>query len=291
MSKASQSYMVAAYFEKEPDAENALRELQAAGFRSNQIGTSFGDLDPEDGEDNRGPSKRTLTSDAYSPNSATETAAARHESFWDKVKDFFSGETADSDINDNSIVDRAHQNITDRGWRSSGIRVPISYHTRLNEGGGLVTVHSSDRVDEAEKILARNNGQVDRDFNDEALGTYELEGGDWAGTPGMAVSETMPNDNAAAGMGTGTRADINGGVPAPEEREENAIGSRSGVEKGVLSSINPGQKPAQPADAKRRIQMVSNALQQRNARAAQDKTEQRSPRSVAEEDDPESKIA
>jgi hypothetical protein len=238
MSTTSDTHVVAAYFDRQSDAENAVRELQSAGFRADQIGSSYDDFDHEDyGDADRG-SARFLTSDAYSPNSATATSSAHHESFWDKVKDFFSGETADSDINDHTTTDRGHTDISDRpytagnaGWQSSGIRVPNSYHSRLNSGGGLVTVHATDLVDEAEQILRRNHGEIDLDFSDN-LGQYQLGNeGQYAGTTG-ATHAKFSTGTMAGDVGQGNRADTRG-APEPLGQPE-----PTGVENGVLSSVN-----------------------------------------------------
>ncbi len=234
MSTTSDTNVVAAYFDKQSDAENAVRELQSAGFRADQIGSSFDDFDQEDYGDTTKASNRSLTSDAYSPNSATSTSSAYHESFWDKVKDFFSGETADSDINDHTITNREHTDISDRpytasstGWQSSVLRVPDTYHSRMNSGGGLVTVHANDLVDEAEQILRRNHGEIDRNFSDN-FGQYQLGSeGQYAGTPTLG-----------SGMGQGTRADITGRAPEQLGQPE-----PSGVDKGVLSSVNTTPMP------------------------------------------------
>lgn len=237
MSTASQTYMVAAYFQEQSDAENAIRDLQKAGFRSDQIGTSFDDFDQEDwGDVTKRPSNQ-LTSDEYSPNSANASAAAHDESFWQKVKDFFSGETADSDINDHSVVNRAHQDITDRSWQSSGIRIPDTYDTRLTKGEGLVLVHSGDRSIEAETILARNHGEIERDFSA------------WT-------------KDTAAGMGQGTRADITGGevgtgiAATTKDIPSHAELAGDNMQLAALST-NPGTRNATP---KRRIQLISEVL-------------------------------
>ena len=245
MSTASQTYMVAAYFQKQSDAESAIRELQKAGFRSDQIGTSFDDFDQEDwGDVTKQPSNK-LTSDEYSPNSANSSAAAHHESFWDKVKDFFSGETADSDINDHSVTTRAHQDITNRGWQGSGIRVPSSYESRFKNGGGLVMVHSGDRTNEAERILTRNHGEIEHDFSS------------W-------------NKDTAVGMGQGTRADITGGEVATPvastarkvRNDAEQVEPRPG--RGTLNT-NAELRHENP---ERRIQLVSEVLRIRKERVA-----------------------
>lgn len=265
MSTASQSYMVAAYFHKQSDAENAIRELQKAGFRSNQIGTSFDDFDQEDwGDVTKRPSNK-LTSDEYSPNSANATAAGHPESFWEKVKDFFSGETADSDINDHSVTSRAHQDITDRAWQTggswdrTGFRIPATYNDRLTKGGVLVTVAAADRAKEAENILTRSHGEIERDFSS------------W-------------NKDTAAGMGQGTRADITGGtlpsdyntlggaetaVPSAIAARNSGLSSNREAEVNRNRAANVGNPQNMNADRdERRIQLISEVLRVRKERVA-----------------------
>jgi hypothetical protein len=135
---AASHYSISAYFANRSDADKAARELQAAGFSAGQINTSEQQVARQD--------SRTLTSDEYSPDSATASVAAHPESFADKVRDFFAGETADSDINDHSITNQAHVDISARSYRESSVYV--------------VTVRASDRVAEAGQILTRNNGEL-----------------------------------------------------------------------------------------------------------------------------------
>jgi len=260
--------VVAAYFDKQSDAENAVRELQSAGFRADQIGSSFDDFDQEDYGDTTKGSNRTLTSDEYSPNSATLTSSAHDESFWDKVKDFFTGETADSDINDHTITNRDHADISDRAWQS-GMRVPNRYENRLSSGGGLVMVHGESRLDEAERILTRNHGEIDRDFSND----FDQHRSSW--------NQTSTNLGAGT-MGTGTRADITGREPQQLRNQPEP----TGVDKGVLSSVNTTPMPERgrsgsetrstagmPSDLRnespeRRIQLISEVLRVRKERVA-----------------------
>jgi uncharacterized protein (TIGR02271 family) len=137
MTTTANEKLIAAYFGSHADAENAVRDLQKAGFRSDQIGSSYDD---------------------YENTSAGVTSAgtrtADHRSFWDKVRDFFSGEPE-------------HHAHTEDYESSGDWGVPESYRDRLNQGGGLITVRAGDRWSEAERILTENHGQIDREFASE----------------------------------------------------------------------------------------------------------------------------
>lgn len=273
MSTASQGQVVAAYFEKQSDAENAVRDLQTAGFRSDQIGSSFEDFDHEDYGDTDEASARQLTSADYSPNSADSSVSAHHESFWEKVKDFFSGETTDSDINDHTTTDRQYAHVSDRSYGGDWGRIPDQYGDRIRQGGGLVTVYAQDRFDEAEKILTRNNGKIDRDFS---TGYGATSSGENYGTS---------SSDTAVGMGQGTRADITGGAVADE------YSTRADSSAGYPSAAGAGKKSGLPVDREaevyrnsvsqnanlrdldenneeRRIQLISEVLRVRKERVA-----------------------
>ena len=325
MNTFGQGYVVAAYFERQSDAENAVRELQAAGFRSNQIGSSFEDSVPEE-YDQLGyvgtVQDRQVASDEYSANSATSSASAHHESFWDKVKDFFSGETADSDINDNAITTEAHGSVTNRAgqtsWQSSGIHVPNSYDERLKKGGGLITVHAQDRAEEAEQILTRSNGQIDRSIQDD-FGKYQLGSDErtQAGTPGT------PYDNSAAVSAAepdqGLRADVAGGTPQqnPEvtARRERESTYRSETPRSIGGGANAASRRDREADpayrsraeigqdqeslpsdsSPHRIRMISDALRERSRQAVSDAKARRSAQEMkqdlGDDVDPSQKVA
>jgi uncharacterized protein (TIGR02271 family) len=101
----------------------------------------------------------------------------------------------------------------------------------MNQGGGLVTVHAHSRIDEAEKILTHNHGQIDRDYS-----------------TGYGASSTT---DTAVGMGQGTRADITGGDVG------NPLAS-SGLNADELRKATP----------ERRIQLISEVLRVRKDRVA-----------------------
>ena len=208
-------------------------------------------------------SNRNLTSDEYSPNSATSSASAHHESFWDKVKDFFSGETTDSDINDHTTTDRQYAHVSDRGYTggwNGGVMIPSRYRDRIQQGGGLVTVHASDRADEAEQILKRNQGEIDQEFSS----GYGQEGyGSNYGNEQSAGSGSVYNSSSttdtAVGMGQGTRADITGGTLSSDAN------TWGGSETAVPSAINAGANSASLRDRE-----ADRSLRERSANLSQD---------------------
>ena len=141
MATSSSHTLVAAFFNDRDNAENAVHDLQKAGFRSDQIGTSYEDYDNDSGE----------------VSAATGSAAADHRSVWQKIEDFFSGE--DRDRKNGAAVRNSGSD-----WPATGLAVPQRYRDRMRSGGELVSVRASGRQSEAEQILTRNNGQIENDY-------------------------------------------------------------------------------------------------------------------------------
>jgi len=176
--------LVAAFFNNTNDAENAIQELRDHGFTSSQIGTSLesendisrfseaGGMEPVAGE--------------------REHHYEGHRSFWQKMKDFFSGESDD-------FGTRAEERtqVTDGGFgaiRARGYNIPERFHTSLASGGAYVTVES-DRAAEAEEVLAHHHGHVDREF---ASGIREGIAGTSLGTSGP---QKVSAEGTAANVG------------------------------------------------------------------------------------------
>jgi len=155
--------------------------------------------------------------------------------------------------------------VSDRGFSSDWNRIPDSYRDRIDQGGGLLTVYAQDRRNEAEQILTRNHGQIDRDFS--------------AGYGSTSYGDR--STDTAAGMGQGTRADITGGT-LPSD-----YNTWGGSETSVPSALNAGTKPGQSVDREtdvyrnrttanpqdmnaeeRRIQLISEVLRVRKERVA-----------------------
>ena len=195
MTTSSSQTLLLAFFNNHSDAENAVRDLQAAGFRSDQIGTSYEDYDVESNVNHR---------DATS---SSTPGAGDHRSFWQKVEDFFSGEDHDR---------KRDTSATNQGdWSASGLSIPGRYRDRLSAGGEMVGVRAGDRRMEAEQILTRNNGQIDNDYASftehraTAPGMGQGTRADITGgstTPGLQTAET--DETSTLGRARGVMGDI-----------------------------------------------------------------------------------
>ncbi|MBV8631672.1 MAG: YsnF/AvaK domain-containing protein [Silvibacterium sp.] len=181
MATTSTENIIMAYFRNDSDAENAIRDLQSAGFRSDQIGSSYDDSDLND--------DYPAGTETYGRDTETRAAAGEHDhrSFWEKVKDFFSGES------DSGYETRETGKTTT--WDSAGMNIPARYYDRMNQGGGLISVRAEGREAEAEQILIRNHGEIDRES---ASGWQQQSGA-------AAYSEVDTPANSA-----GTRPDVSG---------------------------------------------------------------------------------
>lgn len=131
---------VAALFRNATDAERAIQNLKNAGFYSHEISCSYSG-DPRH--------SRTVDDEPI--------GARRDESFWEKVGNFFSGE---SDYESRSTDESRYDT---RSGPTFGI--PDRYSDDLERGGVLVAVRTS-RVAEAERILAAANGRIEPGFWD-----------------------------------------------------------------------------------------------------------------------------
>lgn len=130
-----QASNVTAFFRRSSDAENAIQRLVDAKFSPDEIGSSIEDYD--------------------------QTTGRKGEGFWDKVGNFFSGDTGYED-RDTGASDGPRQE-----GRAIGrtLTIPENYYARIQEGGAFVTVYNELRRSEAEEILRRNNGEIEQDFN------------------------------------------------------------------------------------------------------------------------------
>jgi uncharacterized protein (TIGR02271 family) len=153
MKSVSDRQVIAAFFQDQSDAENAIRDLKAAGFRSDQIGCSCDDV-----VDN---------ANYASDTKVAASGAHDRRSFWQKVEGFFSGEEGYED-RDTGANDGVYNESPAVGPTLS---IPDRYNDRLSSGGTLVTVHDSTRAVEVEQILVRNHGEIDNQF-----GAYETSG-------------------------------------------------------------------------------------------------------------------
>ncbi len=191
MDNSSSDKLIVAFFNNHSDAERAMRDLQTAGFRSDQIGSSYEDYDADD---------------LGVRSSSAASQGTDHRSFWQKIEDFFTGEAHD----------RKDKTTLTSGWSDRGIAVPARYADRMSSGGELVSVQAAGRETEATEILTRNNGQIDNDFSyaehpSAAPGMGQGTRADITGgtmTPGMQARESGQEyrESSRTGMGdTGER--------------------------------------------------------------------------------------
>ena len=124
---------VVAFFQNRDDAYRALSMLKDAGFETHTMGLAVG-------RDQQG------TSGTFA--SATDRDDT---SFWQKVKDFFSGESDESEH---------HGELRDAGgdWGWSEERYGY-YEEGIASGGAVVTV-TGDRIEEARRILQECGGDL-----------------------------------------------------------------------------------------------------------------------------------
>jgi len=148
---------VVAFFSDRDDAYQALSELKDANFHTNEIGLAVG-------RDNQNTS---ATSRSGSDTDDT--------SFWQKVKDFFSGESDESEHHSDFRDATGHM-----GWSDERYGY---YEEGIASGGALVTV-TGNRIEEARRILQENGGEL-RDSGFEAT----------TSTPRSTVTEMSGNRN------------------------------------------------------------------------------------------------
>lgn len=153
----SDRQVIAAQFRNENDATEAIRNLRDAGFRSDQIGCSYDTSDEDIVQPGFGEDSGALGRDV----SSTSGSQHRERGFMDKVREFFSGEEGyenrDTGVGDGRYNEGPRVGPT--------LTIPDRYNDRLSSGAAIVTVHvDDDRINEAESILTRSGGEIDRDF-------------------------------------------------------------------------------------------------------------------------------
>jgi uncharacterized protein (TIGR02271 family) len=145
MNAFSDREVIAAHFPDSHSAAEAISNLKAAGFNSDQIGTSF-----EGGALEGGSVDRKNYGEDYEKH---------HRSFMDKMRGFFTGEEGYEERDTG-----AGDGVRDEGLRvGPTLRIPDRYNDRLSGGANIVTVHGN-RLDEAERILIASGGTIDREF-------------------------------------------------------------------------------------------------------------------------------
>jgi uncharacterized protein (TIGR02271 family) len=137
---------VVAFFSDRNDAYRALSRLKEAGFSNDRIGLAVG--------------------------SGQKATQEYDSSFWQKVKDFFTGEDHHEDTS-------FHDVSTPMGWTDDRYR----YYERGIASGGAVVKVMGDRINEAREILQRNGGDL-RESGFETSGSA-------AGTTGVQAEQRI----------------------------------------------------------------------------------------------------
>ena len=136
---------VVAFFRVREDAFRAISELKEAGFTSNEIGlmSKMGDAGEQ--------VSSSTPNDAVAVDTQTagsELSSEHSESMWEKLKHFFSGDSADNvGYDDSSASLKWDQRRGDH------------YYRGIAEGGAVVTV-SGTRTEEAREILQDAGGDL-----------------------------------------------------------------------------------------------------------------------------------
>ena len=149
----SQTNTVVGYFEDHAEAERAVASLKSAGFTSAHLGVAA-----------RG-SSEYATSASSTASSTTQKAGQKAEGAWDKIKNFFEGDSAEPYADEKQAGDLANREITP-GYATSdfhetlnGMSVPQDqskyFGSRFgsSESGAIVTVTAPGREQEARTIL------------------------------------------------------------------------------------------------------------------------------------------
>jgi uncharacterized protein (TIGR02271 family) len=200
--------VVVGLFNNAADAHQAVTQLRAAGFSSNQIGAAF----------------RGESIGPYRTDTTTKTGAIKQdaENWWEKVKDAFRSDdkvetrrevATDSALDTDPYArDEYEYDYAGDEFQGSlaGTGIPsdrAAYLSRnLRAGGAIVTVRDTDRAAEAEQILSSNNGKVryedvaGTDFEDTNYRAAEVAGFDaTAAATGREVTDTEYADRRPAG--------------------------------------------------------------------------------------------
>lgn len=187
---------VAGFFETHREAETAIDDLKAAGFKSSQIGLAA--------SGNALPTSETGTGREYVQGSGATGNAQQGENFWGKVKDFFGGEGAEPYAGERSEGQLGTREITDEtgsGYRSDDLHGSLSdlsvpkehaayFGNKLGASsqGFLVTVTAAERTAEARAILERNGADLGKDSaNFAGTGTAAQRTGDTTGAQNLKL--------------------------------------------------------------------------------------------------------
>ena len=131
VARSTTTVRVIALFKNQDDAYRALTQLKQAGFSSDEIGIMYG------GQDEAIPSGSRSTS-------------GKHEGFWDKVKNFFTGDESHESPEDGGA------SISDMDWDRNRSDY---YRAGLESGGALVSV-AGGNAQRAREILEGCGGEL-----------------------------------------------------------------------------------------------------------------------------------
>ena len=176
MATTSSASPVVAHFATETQAEQAIQHLQSAGFEAHQIGAAASQWAPE--QDNFADTTSGSAPVSGSAHSSHATPGNRTEGTWNKIKNFFEGDShggveqyADENARDTASHEVSNGSGYDyeRGDVShslTGMSVPEEhsryFEHRLSSSstGVLVTVNADGRRDEAVRILEEDGGDL-----------------------------------------------------------------------------------------------------------------------------------
>ena len=128
------SQRVVAFFSDKDDAYRAISQLQARGFTSSEIGVVEGH-------------SRDISAGSQA---GYEDRSRDNDSIWQKIKEFFTGESHDESGYD------YYQSVGSMDWDTNRANY---YYQGINAGGALVTV-SGARAEEARRILQNAGGDL-----------------------------------------------------------------------------------------------------------------------------------
>jgi uncharacterized protein (TIGR02271 family) len=152
---------VIAFFPQRAKAYEAIGELRLAGFTHNEIGFVSLDDSSDSSSEQSGISSGNSSVSGGTSSAATSESGSRDRSFWQEVKDFFSGDSHDND--DREASNYYSSDADDFSSYSSDLNLSSDrsnyYSSGINRGGALVTV-TGPRSQEARVILERHGGDL-----------------------------------------------------------------------------------------------------------------------------------
>jgi hypothetical protein len=163
---------IAAYFENSSDARKAVDALQKAGFTSAHLGIAHH-------------GSYTGESSTFGNTTVYETED-KEPSTWDKIKAWFSGNTAEARSEERApgdvasreiaseLVDEGYDDRSDLRGSFTAMNIPqdraryFAHRFTHGKDAAIVTIEAGDRAPEAESILAQYNADLG-----ESASTYE----------------------------------------------------------------------------------------------------------------------